>query len=201
MILTQNQVNLLSEQELKGSPSYKEYLGAFHFRDRMKFLAELSCKSGPGDIIEIGVLSGDTSVILAGVAKEYGRKFVGIDNWPTTGVAASYRLDLCEQAYYKTMEPMKSVAETWRVEAHSPETLQRIRDRQWAFALSDDGHQYEDHLAELLALMPTTTGVIAADDINYHTHVTDAMRDAILKNPQWTSLFGTGLREGYLVRT
>jgi predicted O-methyltransferase YrrM len=203
VILTQEQVDEFAGEEHRESPGYSKELGGYLFRKRQKFLAELAVKSCPGDLIEIGVLSGDTSVLLADVARRYNRKLVCIDNWPTEGIAAPYRLDLAEEAFYKTMEPYKDVYELWRVDAHDPETLKRIGSRQWCYALSDDGHLYSEHLAELCALLPVTTGIVVADDVYYHNDVKDAMRDAAAKTSGWRILHAENLqlREGYLVKT
>ena len=200
MIINQEMVDAMATEEMK-TPDSRANLGGNLFRQRQKYLAGLACAGCPGDLIEIGVLSGDTSVLLAEIARAYNRKLVCIDNWPTTGHAAPYRLDLAEQAFYKTMEPYKDVYELWREDCHSPEVLKRIGSRQWCYALSDDGHTYADHLAELCALLPVTTGIVVADDVYYHNDVKDAMKDAANRTPNWRILHAENLklREGFLV--
>jgi predicted O-methyltransferase YrrM len=197
-LLTQAEVDSYAKQEKNDSPGYKEYLGGFHFRNRMAAVAERSCKYSLGDLIEIGCYAGDTSIRLATVAKEFGRKLVCLDLWKPND--PDYKYEEVEKAFHKTMEPYKDITEVWKMDAHSPEAVKLIGSRKWAFALSDDGHLYEDHMTELMALLPVCDGIVVADDVHYHTHVTDAMRDSALANPGWKMLLGDGLREGYMIR-
>jgi len=201
MILTKEEVDLMALEEL-ATPDSKANLGGNLFKFRQRTLAEKSCAAGPGDLIEIGVLAGDTSILLAEIARKYGRRLICIDNWPTTGVAAPYRLDLAEASFYRQMSPYEDVYELWRVDANAPETLDRIRKGEWAYALSDDGHQYEDHFQQLCALLPVSTGIVVADDVYYHNTVKDAMIHAMLRNPDWKILHADNLalREGFMVR-
>jgi predicted O-methyltransferase YrrM len=199
-LLTKDDVSSFATKEREQSPSYESYLGGFLFRERMALLAERCCKSCKGDLIEIGAYAGGTTTILAEIARKYGRKVVAIDNWPK---GTAYNLEQTRLEYYKNIIPHQDVIETWEVDAHSKETLERIKSREWCFALSDDGHQYEDHLAELTVLLPSTTGIVVADDVYYHDDVKKAMRDTCEKNPGWTILHADklALREGYMVRT
>lgn len=202
MNLDQEQVDAWAAEETRTSPSYTDHLGGFLFKARQIQAASWACKNFPGDLLEIGVLCGDTSVCLAALARMHNRKLVCIDNWPTTGVAAPYRLDLAEKAFYEQMAPWKDVYELWRVDAHDDETLKKLGERQWCYALSDDGHQYQDHFRELCAVLPAATGVVVADDVYYHNDVKDAMRDAVAKVPGWKILHAPQLqlREGYMVK-
>lgn len=197
MILQQKEVDEFALLEERDSPSYKDYLGGFYFRDRMELLARRCCEKFTGDIIEIGVYSGDTSLRLVKLAKEFNRKFIAIDIWAGDPY---YKLWVAEEEFMKKMEPYKDIVEIWKVDAHSPETVQKIMNRKYCFALSDDGHKYEYHLTELNALLPVTNGIIVADDVYYEPDVKNAMRDSVAKNPGWITLFGKGLREGYIIK-
>jgi cephalosporin hydroxylase len=197
MILTQEEIDKFAVDEERDSPSAKDYLGGFYFRDRMELLARRCCEKYPGDIIEIGVYSGDTSIRFVKLAKEFGRKFIAIDIWQGDPY---YRLWECEALFMEKMKPYMDIVEILKVDAHTEQSVIEIMKRKYCFALSDDGHKYEYHLSELSALLPVTNGIVVADDVYYEPDVKNAIRDSVAKNPGWNIMYGKGLREGYMVK-
>lgn len=199
MLLTQSEVDYFADEEARAPNSANE-LGSVLQRDRIAQLAERAILNRPGDVIEIGVLSGGTSMRLAPLAAKYSRRFIAIDNWPTDIINHhEYRLDLCEQQFYQNVAPWKHCVDVWRADIHSPETLKRITEHVYAFAFSDDGHSYDDHLSELRALLPNTFGLVCVDDV-YLPEVRQAVADALKEFPEWHALYGRGLREAWLVK-
>src|SRR5579859_7004355 len=73
MILTQSELDSLALQELPGKANGAK-TGHIHQRERIAFIADRCCSQVEGDLIEIGSYCGDTSAILARVARKYDRK-------------------------------------------------------------------------------------------------------------------------------
>ena len=162
--------------------------GGVLFSSRMQQIASLAASQHEGDLIEIGCYSGTTSIRLAAVAKETNRKLVCVDNWvPGTG----WDHEGAERGFLKDMKPFAEWVEIVRMDAHSEEAIERIKQRKYCFALSDDGHSYEDHLSELMTLLPITTGVVVADDI-YYKPVPRAVADTLKQFPDWMEIRGEG---------
>ena len=199
MLLDQAEVDQMALDEAAMPSSVRE-LGSVLQRKRVALIAERAVLAGPGDIIEIGVLSGGTSMLLAPIASKYGRRFVAVDNWPTNIINhEQYRLDLCEQQCHENVRPWGYCVDVWREDAHAPETLEKIKAGTYSFAFSDDGHLFDDHLKELRALLPSTSGIVCVDDV-YLPEVRQAIEAAIGEFPAWTVLYGAGLREAWMVR-
>jgi len=185
----------MAKQERAKENSVAEKGGAL-FSPRMQQIASLAAATYEGDLIEIGCYSGTTSILLAAVARETNRKLTCVDNWiPNTG----WDHEGAEKGFLKDMKPFAEWVEILRMDAHSEEAIERIKQRKYCFALSDDGHQYEDHLSELRTLLPITAGVVVADDI-YYPPVPRAVADTLKQFPDWMEIREEGLRETYLVR-
>lgn len=186
----------MAAEEAACPRSVKE-LGSVLQRKRLSDLANLCCSLHPGDLIEIGVLAGATSVLLAEQARAYGRRLVCIDNWPTHN--NPYELDKVRLIFLEEMKKWSDVVDIWEMDAHSEECLKMIGDRQYCFAFSDDGHLFDEHYKELMALMPVTNGLIAVDDV-YLPEPRQAIAAAIKANPDWVELYDPRLRESWLVK-
>jgi len=169
--------------------------GGGYFRDRIEEVARRCCHAMPGNMIEIGVYSAQTTEHLAKVAREFDRKVIACDNWLP---GDSYRLDEVEIVARERMADYADVVDIWKADAHEPHTIERIQKLDLCFGLSDDGHQYAHHYSELTTLLPIMKGgVIAVDDI-YFPGVIEAINDALKKHPDWYAIYGDGLREAYL---
>lgn len=176
-------------------PNTVRDLGGVFFRARVTAVARLAMVHLPGDVIEIGVYNGGTASMLARAALDAGRRYVGLDNFLPH---PDYHHDQMEPLARAAVAPFQS-AEIVKVDAHSSEGVVLVASRPWAFALSDDGHEYEHHRCELDALLSVMKrGVICVDDV-YVPDAKKAAFDAIFGRPTWSVVSFPGLREMYLV--
>ena len=192
------EVVLAREGEMEAAhPQTKEALGGALYSERMARLARASAAARPGDFLEIGVLSGSTSVRLAAAARALGRRVVCVDNW-TPGT--DYHLEAVEAAFLQSIEPWRDVADVWKMDAHTDDARRMLRSREWAFAMSDDGHKFEHHQHELESILPRCRAIVVVDDYYYAPEVPDAVADALTRHTEWVPLRDARLREIWLVR-
>lgn len=192
MRLTQHDVDKMAVSE-RHNPETGIQRGSVLQRERIRVVAEQYAAEFSGDIIEIGCYVGGTSLILADVARRYGRKLICIDSWPT---GTEYNLEEIERLFRVNMEPHADVCSIHKLDAHSDEGIELITSGKYCFAFSDDGHSFDDHKADLAALIPVTTGIICVDDV-YLPEVRDAIAWAASEF-KWTAMYGDGLREAWL---
>lgn len=171
--------------------------GGFYFRDRIREVADWSCRF-PGDLVEIGCYSGETSKILAEVAGRHGKRLLCVDNWNPKD--PYYNFGKIKEEFDKRMGIFENVS-VINGDAHNSSTINEIRRGRYCFALSDDGHEYIHHLAELIALeYSLLQGVIAVDDIHHEPDVKMAVADLTRITQGWKFYKESHLREAYLVR-
>lgn len=179
--------------ELADANTKRDFGGVF-FRERVTAVATLAMQHVAGDVLEIGVYNGLTACMLARAALDCGRRYLGIDNFLPH---PDYHHDRMEPLARAAVAPFSN-AEIVKIDAHSEEGVALVKSRAWAFALSDDGHEYEHHRCELNALLSVVKrGVICVDDV----YVPDAKRagyDAIYGHAGWSVVSFDGLREMYL---
>ncbi len=189
---------LAREAEMEAAhPETKGALGGALYSERMGRLARAACAARPGDILELVVLSGTTSVRLAAVARALGRRLACVDNWrPGT----EYRLEEVEAAFLNSIHQWTDVVDVWKMDAHTDDARRLLRTRDWAFAMSDDGHRFEDHQHELESILPRCRAIVVVDDYYYAPEVPDAVADALKRHPDWIPLRDERLREVWLVR-
>ena len=183
------------EEESAQADSVKE-LGSVLQRDRIEHMAEMCCLRGPGDLIEIGCYVGGTSSRLAMIARKYQRKLVCVDNWKG---GDSYHLDQMGEMFTRDMQSFLDVLIVLKGDAHEQSIIDQIKLRQYCFAFSDDGHEYEYHLSELNTLMPIVSDLIMVDDI-YLPDVRRAIADSIQAHAGWNEHTDTRLRESWLIK-
>jgi len=195
-LLTQDELDTLAMQELPGKASTLQ-IGHLKQRERIALLAERCCQKREGDLIELGVYSGDTSKILAIIARKYGRKLICVDPFP---MGTPWELGEKIHAVFETnMRPFSDVVIFHHADAHSPEMVAEIQKRRYAFSMSDDGHELWHHIVELRALLPVTDGLLLADDV-YLADVEKAIDDVLPEFPGWSVLRNERLGESYLTK-
>lgn len=194
-MLSQRDVELLADSESEQPNSIHER-GSVLQRARLFWLANRCCEKMPGDLCEIGVYAGGTSTLLAQVARAHGRKLVCVDNWQG---GDQYNLDQIGKIFKRDMQQYADVLILIEGDAHTPEIIERIQERRYCLAFSDDGHDYSSHVSELETLLPVCDGLIAVDDI-YVPDVPRAVADVLAKWPDWEILRDDRLRELWLKR-
>jgi len=183
----------------RAHPDTKRDLGGVFFRDRIQAVARLVSARTAGDLLEIGVYNGGTGVLLAEVAAASDRRYLGLDSFLPH---PDYRHDEMEPIAREALTPFGLTAEIVKIDAHSEEGVALVKSRPWCFALSDDGHRYEDHRCELWALAEAMAGggVVAVDDL-YVPDVMLALNDFLRDHADWKLVNETlGLREYYVVK-
>lgn len=132
-------------------------------RTRWVNVAQHALETGPGDLVEIGALAGDTTVMLCKLAEQYGRQVVVVDPWeaPTHDVAGWER-----DVFEKRTERWQKLGILTIVERRSQDipVIQMLLGRPWAFALVDGSHEYQDVLCDAMAVRKAS--VICFDDMD-----------------------------------
>lgn len=118
----------------------------------------------PGDLVEIGALLGDTTVVLAPIARKYGRKVLVIDPYETGSQDCGGEE---YEFWLERTEPYRDVIEHWRLPSQNPEAVRQLKNRKIAFAFVDGLHSYEGALSDLHAVAHAS--IIAVDDMNMAT--------------------------------
>lgn len=180
-------------------PTTHKERGSVLQRERLGQMARTCTTLCAGNLIEIGCLVGSTSIILAQVAKDHGRKLICVDNWKG---GDEYELDKLEPEFRKNVQPFGDTVVIIKGDAHTRSIFDEIlKHKPFCFAFSDDGHSYDDHFYELLNLLPWVTGLVAVDD-NYLPEVRKAIDDVLMlhTNKSWQVLYDPRLRETWLQR-
>jgi len=132
-------------------------------RTRWTEVARRALMGGPGNIVEIGALAGDSTVPFCMIAEEFGRKVLVIDPWlaPTHNVAG--------WEYGTFMERTKKwrdvgVLDVYKGKSQDEVAIQRLQSGLWAFALVDGSHAYTDVLRDIMSVKGAQ--VICCDDMN-----------------------------------
>ena len=92
-----------------------------------------------GDIVEIGAGTGETTIELLKLAKEFNKKVIVIDPFTTNDMPPSYVYSI--DAFLKKTDEYKDYLEFHRLNSLSHEAWLVVKDRQVCFAFID-GLQY-----------------------------------------------------------
>ena len=139
---------------------------------RVAAMADYCLSRYPGDIVEIGCYTGKTTVLLAQVARKYGRRVVGIDPW----IPGTQDCDGVEFEEFQTrIAPHKEIIDVWKSSSLEAEVIKRLRGREIGFAFVDGWHVYHACLSDFHAV-GHTRGAIACDDVRYNREVCLALR-------------------------
>lgn len=165
---------------------------------RLQRVAEYCARTWPGDLAEIGLLYGDTTVILARIAKKYNKRVIGIDPFNIKG--RGY-----ENNYYKRFlentRPWRDLIDVIKLSSMDPKARKTLMARPLCFAYIDGWHSYEVCYSDILTV-GHCKGIIAVDDVRIQGKPDKYLYDALLDGA--TALSRTALdnelaREGYLV--
>jgi len=159
--------------------------------------AQAAVEAGPGDIVEIGAMEGDSTVEFCKIAARYGRRVLVVDPWtPGTQNCQGHEYSRFKARTEKWRE--NGVLDVLRVESQSPVAIRALQGREWAFALVDGLHKHAEVLCDVMAVR--SARVICLDDMNmppvfqaFHQAASLLEREGI-QNPMMAKKW-----EGYLV--
>jgi len=167
-------------------------------RIRWMHVARAAVEAGPGDLVEIGAMVGDSTVPFCEIAEQYGRRVLVVDPWtPKTQNCRGPEYGV----FMERTEPWRErgVLEVLRKRSQDAEAVVTLRTRTWAFALVDGLHKYNPALCDILAVRYAR--VICVDDLNME-QVRRAFDQALVELPEREGVqvsTRAKKREGYLV--
>ena len=161
---------------------------------RVAALAELAVSLHPGDIVEIGVNRGFTTMLLAPIAARHGRKVIAVDPW----IAGTQNCQGFEfEEFMRNTAPWRDAVEIWKMSSFAPEAFDRMGGRPLAFAFVDGLHTFDACMSDF-RLVGHAAGLIAADDVRYNREVALALRISARRLARRAFHLPT-MREGYLL--
>lgn len=150
--------------------------GEIQQRERLAAVAEFVAAKCAGDFVEIGVLHGSTTVLLAEVARRCGRKVIAIDPFEVgTQNCTGAEMGI----FLKNIQPYADVVEFLRMRSDDWRVRPWIGTRHLAFAFVDGLHEYATCLHDIAAV--SHAAVIAVDDTKEMGEVRAAFADAAVQ--------------------
>lgn len=146
--------------------------GAFYQRERIAAGARWAVSKFAGDLVEIGVLHGSTTVRLAEVARIAKRRVIAIDPFEvgTQNVEPETYGIFCQ-----TIEPYVDVIDFMRMRSDDERVTAELRERKLAFAFVDGLHEWDAALYDLIAV--SHAGLIVLDDTRWSKDVSGALTE------------------------
>ena len=138
--------------------------GSYQNRPRLKRVAEYCVQHWPGDLVEIGLLHGNTTKILAEVARQHGRRVIGIDPFEPPHPGASYGKDYY-QVFLRNIEPWCEIIDVIKLSSLDPKAIAAVKARALCFAYVDGLHTYDACFSDIKTVAHCR-GIIAVDDIH-----------------------------------
>ena len=157
-------------------------------RERLTAIARAACEHYAGDLLEIGGYTGETTKLLAEIAREYGRRVLVVDPWEIG------THNCCGREYPQFLRntlPYADIVDVVRLPSQHENAFNAMRGRVLAFAFVDGLHTYDGAASDLFAC--DHAAVICMDDIRWNTELM-RLFDESLKLKAWNY----GCREGYL---
>ena len=146
----------------------REWHGSAQNHRRLGIVAEYCALNYPGDLIEIGCLLGESTVILAEIAKKYNRRVIAVDPWHYEDGDAYYDPDVSDDNHYKQFceatTGWRDLIDIIRLSSLDPRAIGEIKSRPLCFAYQDGLHTYEGVTTDLHTLAHCA-GIIAVDDV------------------------------------
>lgn len=173
------------------------YCGGRYKLDRILIAAEFSLQRYPGDLVEIGVLGGGTTIKLAKLAHRYGRHIIAVDPWiPEKGRGGCTETTRSE--FMKRMRKYLHMTDVLHDLSQSKKVINFIKARSLSFAYIDGAHYYEPCGADIETVWHCA-GIIALDDL-WMEGVKRAFVEAG-EHSDKDALYHDVLAEGYLLPT
>lgn len=183
--IVESTVYRYGKAEANFGPSNVRYSVYRHLRTSE--IATAAARAAPGDLAEIGVRAGLTTVLLAMVAAAHDRHVVAIDPWQS-----KYQRD--RKRFVRRVKPWRDRIEVvvGRSEAKG---VAVALDRDLCLAYLDGNHRYEVARGDLERVAHAT--VIVVDDINHLKGPRRAWNEMAARLGQPIS--HPRVREGYIV--
>jgi predicted O-methyltransferase YrrM len=153
----------LDSGETEGRPEYPDglYMGGKYKPERLLLAAEWSLRRYAGDMVEIGVLGGGTTVKLARLAAQYGRRVIAVDPWvPGQGGCA----ETTRQEFTGRTWKYRALIDVVHDYSQSEAAVRYIKARPLCFAYIDGAHYYEPCSTDI-ETVSHCAGVIVLDDL------------------------------------
>jgi hypothetical protein len=161
--------------------------------ERLRAVAEDSLARHPGDIVEIGCDTGESSRFLAELAMRHGRRLIAIDPWFATDARPEGVSFGCFQ---ENTRPYAAVVDVVRRSSLDAEVKALVAGRALAFAYVDGLHTYYAALSDIHTVSHCR-GAIAVDDVSYGFQIMLALRRAARQLGR-TAVYAAPCKEGYL---
>ena len=183
---------LSDEWDTFGDDRYWVYGGAQQ-RDRLEKVADWCAMTWPGDLVEIGCLTGAMTIRLAKIAKCHDKRLIAIDPW-ISGVQECKAGDY--KRFLKNVEPFRDVIDVVRLSSQDERAMSIGKARKLCFAYVDGMHTYEAASSDILSVAHAQ--IIAVDDLLHNAGI----RRAFVQGARQTGKSPVNLvlwREGYLI--
>ena len=193
------QVALMARETGRPDCRGKPYMGSKYKRDRIEMVAKWCLNRYAGDLIEIGVLAGGTTVRLAKLAHQYNRRVVAVDPWiPSTtgykahgGCTSSTMLE-----FFANTKKYRHLIDVIHAYSQAEAVVRSIKKRALCFAYIDGAHFYEECSTDI-ETVSHCAGIIMLDDL-WMAGVLQAFEEAGQK-PDREAFSHRVLAEGYLL--
>lgn len=141
------------------SPEHRRY-GHVQNYPRVEAVARYCAEHWPGDLLEIGCMYGDATVLFAAIAREHNRRVIAVDSW-------SKHPQYAENFYYQfcaRIAPYEDIVDIVKLCSQTKEAVAYIKNRPLCFVYVDGSHLYKDALSDIKTVSHCA-GIIAVDDI------------------------------------
>lgn len=193
--VTKTLVNILlptvQEENIDG-PIHSQ--GAIRQLERIVGIAEYCIRGWGGDLIEIGCGQGETTKLLAAVARKYNRQVISV-LIEETGNENSQEGDY--EAFLKNIEVYQDSVHVIRVSSLDEKAIEQIKNRELCFAFVDGLHTYDGCLKEI-ETVAHCQGIIGVDDLLWCSDVERAFQKGA-EVIHRSKLHFPICREGYLL--
>ena len=154
----------ITNVELNAYRVGREWQGSFQNYRRLGLIAEYCVLNYPGDLVEVGCLFGEATVIFAAIAKKHGRRVIAVDPWqapPPYGDEKPY------DVWCRTIAPYRDIIDEQHVSSLSDQAISLLKSRQLCFAYLDGDHSYNAVSLDIQAVAHCA-GIIAVDDVTVY---------------------------------
>lgn len=161
--------------------------------------AQYSIENFPGDLVEIGVLEGGTTIELAKLADRYGRRVIAVDpfNFAADYIGHGGCSDHTRANFYERMANYLHIVDVLENYSTAQQVVDFIKAREICFGYIDGSHTYEACKFDIETLWHCT-GIIALDDL-WMEGVKQAFLEAG-ERPGREAFYSDKLAEGYLLK-
>jgi len=148
-------------QEREAYRTGRRWHGSFQNYQRLGLVAEYCASNYLGDLVEIGCLFGEATVIFAEVARKHGRRVIAIDPWEAP---QPYGDEKPYDVWCRVVAPYRDIIDEQHVSSFSNHVVTLLRSRQLCFAYLDGDHSHNAVSSDIQAVAHCN-GIIGVDDV------------------------------------